>query len=272
MPTHQIATVKKVEKENDIVKTFTFDISLPKASPGQFVMAWLPGQEEEKPFSLAGNSPLKLSVGARGPFSKAFCNLKAGNKVWIRGPYGRGFEFPKKAKRMLLVGGGYGFAPLRYLVKEAAKKKISCVAVCGARSKSLLMKPAVLNAERSRAGRRSERICKTIFTTDDGSQGMKGNVLVAMQQLLAKEKFGLVCTCGPEKMMGAVARLAKKHGTPCQLLTERYMKCGIGICGHCCMGEKLVCWDGPMFYFSELEGNAEFEKAWRDKSGRAVPL
>src|SRR3989344_8589584 len=157
MPIHQITTVKKVETENDIVKTFTFDVSFPSAAPGQFVMAWLPGFEEEKPFSLAGNSPLKLSVGARGAFSKSFCGLKVGSKVWIRGPYGRGFGL--KGQKILLVGGGYGFAPLRYLANEARKKKISAIAICGARMKSLLMKPAA---------------CKTIFTTDDGSSGIKG--------------------------------------------------------------------------------------------------
>lgn len=255
MSIHQIATVKKVETENGIVKTFTFDISFPSATPGQFVMVWLPGFEDEKPFSLAGNKPLVISVGARGPFSKAFCNLKAGSKVWIRGPYGRGFEL--KGKKILLVGGGYGFAPLRYLAAQAKKRGITATAICGARSKSLLMKPAA---------------CKTIFTTDDGSEGLKGNVLVAMQQLLQKQKFDLACTCGPEKMMGAVARLAAKHGAPCQLLTERYMKCGIGICGHCCMGDKIVCFDGPMFYFDELKGNTEFEKIWRGKTGKAVRL
>ncbi|MCX6772772.1 MAG: dihydroorotate dehydrogenase electron transfer subunit [Candidatus Micrarchaeota archaeon] len=253
----KIATIKSVEKENDIVTTFTLDVKLPAAKPGQFIMAWLPGFEDEKPFSLAGAVPLVISVGARGKFSRALCNLKAGQKIWYRGPYGRGFELPKKGKRILLVGGGYGFAPLRYIAAVAKKKGISATAICGARSKGLLMKPAT---------------CKTIFTTDDGSAGMKGNVLVAAEELLKKEKFDMVYTCGPEKMMGAVARLAEKHKTVCQILTERYMKCGIGVCGHCCMGDKIVCWDGPMFYWGELKDNTEFEKVWRDRTGRAVKL
>lgn len=255
MAIHQIATVKEVERENSIVKTLTFDISMPDAAPGQFVMAWIPGADEEKPFSLAGSRPLKLSVGARGPFSREFCSLKVGSKAWIRGPYGRGFEL--KGKNILLVGGGYGFAPLRYLALEAKRRKISATAVCGARMKPLLMKRAA---------------CKTIFTTDDGSAGIKGNVLAGMEMVFKSERFDFVYTCGPERMMGAVARLAKKHGAECQLLTERYMKCGIGICGHCCMGEKIVCFDGPMFYFEELEDNPEFERVWRDKAGRQVRI
>jgi dihydroorotate dehydrogenase electron transfer subunit len=109
--------------------------------------------------------------------------------------------------------------------------------------------------------------CKTIFTTDDGSFGEKGNVLVAMKSILAKEKFGTVYTCGPERMMAAVAYEAQAHKSDCQLLLERYMKCGIGICGHCCCGDKLVCIDGPMFGLEILE-NPEFCKVWRNRTGK----
>ncbi len=252
MALHTVATITNVEKENEIVSTFTFDAKLPGASapaPGQFVMLWLPGFDE-KPYSIAGVSPLTISVGARGPFSNKLCSMKKGGRIWVRGPYGRGFEL--KGKRILLVGGGYGFAPLRYLASLAAKKKIKATAICGARNKGLLMKPAD---------------CETIFTTDDGSAGTKGNVLVAMESAMAMEKFDTVYTCGPEKMMGAVMRLAKKKGADCQLLLERYMKCGIGVCGHCACGGRLACFDGPMFGYEMLD-NPEFEKVWRDKAGR----
>jgi len=245
--------VAKAEKENDIVTTLTFDIALKNAQPGQFVMLWLPG-EDEKPYSLAGTSPLRISVGARGPFSNKLCSLKKGGKVWLRGPYGRGFEL--KGKKVLLVGGGYGFGPLRFLAEAAKKRKVAATAICGARNKGLLMEPAV---------------CNTIFTTDDGSAGTKGNVLVAMKELLAKEKFDAVYTCGPERMMSAVAYAAREARADCQLLLERYMKCGIGICGHCCMGEKLVCIDGPMFGLEVLE-NPEFCKVWRTKTGKKVQI
>jgi len=249
-----MAKILLSEKENEIVTTLTLDSNV-KAAPGQFVMLWLPGFDE-KPYSVAGVSPLTISVGARGPFSNKLCSMKKGERAWFRGPYGRGFEL--KGKNILLVGGGYGFAPLRYLAQMAKKKKIRATAICGARNKVLLMKPAE---------------CETIFTTDDGSAGAKGNVLAAMESLVAgkKEKFDVVYTCGPEKMMGAVARLAKKSGADCQLLLERYMKCGIGICGHCACGGKLVCFDGPMFGYEMLD-NPEFEKVWRDKAGRKVKM
>ncbi|MEM4634026.1 MAG: dihydroorotate dehydrogenase electron transfer subunit [Candidatus Anstonellaceae archaeon] len=244
--------VVSVSKENSQVVTLRLDLKMPQAYPGQFLMVWLPGFDE-KPYSLADSNPVTISVGAVGPFSRKLASLKKGDKVWLRGPYGRGFEL--KGKKILLVGGGYGFAPLRFLAKVANAKKVEAVAICGARTKNLLMKPAA---------------CKTIFTTQDGSKGIKGNVLDGMR-LLEKQKFDVVYTCGPEKMMEAVAREAKKNGADCQLLLERYMKCGIGVCGHCACGDKLVCFDGPRFGYEILE-NPEFGKIWRDKAGRKVKL
>ncbi|MEM4554717.1 MAG: dihydroorotate dehydrogenase electron transfer subunit [Candidatus Anstonellaceae archaeon] len=251
----QRAKIVKVEKENPSVVTLTLSTSFPHAAPGQFLMVWLPSAGDEKPYSLSGATPAQITVGMCGPFSRALGSLKKGDYIWVRGPYGRGFEL--EGKRILLVGGGYGFAPLRFLANEAKKRKIQTVAVCGARSKDLLLKPAS---------------CKTIFTTDDGSAGIKGNVLEGMKKAFAQSSFDVVYTCGPEKMMQAVAEESEKQGVPAQLLLERYMKCGIGICGHCCCGDKLVCWDGPMFWFSELKSNLDFGKFWRDKSGKKVPL
>ncbi len=249
---HQVARITKAEKENEIVTTLFLDLKI-KANPGQFVMLWLPGFDE-KPYSIAGTSPLEIAVGARGPFSKKLCSLQKGDNIWVRGPYGNGFGL--NGKNILLVGGGYGFAPLRFLAKSAKSRKIPATAICGARKKGLLMKPAP---------------CKTVFSTDDGSMGTKGNVIAAMQELFKKQKFDFIYTCGPEKMMGAVARMAKKQKTGCQLLLERHFKCGIGICGHCSMGDRIVCHDGPVFGLEVLD-NPEFEKFWRDKTGKQVKL
>ncbi|MCX6769679.1 MAG: dihydroorotate dehydrogenase electron transfer subunit [Candidatus Micrarchaeota archaeon] len=253
MPIHQVAKITKAEKENELVTTFTFDIGLEGALPGQFLMVWLPGNDE-KPYGIAGISPLKISVAARGPFSKKFASLKVGRRVWLRGPYGKGFKL--SGKHILLVGGGYGFAPLRFLADEAMKRGIFATAICGARSKGLLMADAK---------------CETILATDDGSAGIKGNVIDAMKSISGQGKFDTIYTCGPERMMAAVAYEAKKAKADCQLLLERYMKCGIGICGHCCMGEKLVCSDGPVFGFEILE-NPEFCKTFLNKAGKREPL
>ena len=250
---HISAKIVKKEKETDAVTSFTLDAEMPNASPGQFVMLWLPGFDE-KPYSVAGVSPLEICVAATGPFGKMLCGKKIGDTVMARGPYGKGFE--ARGKNALLVGSGYGFAPLRFLALLLKKKGIAATAICGAAGRGLLMKEAE---------------CRTIFATEDGSFGVEGSALDAMKKLFEKEKFDVVYTCGPEGMMGGVARLAKKHGATCQLLLERHIKCGMGICGHCCVGEKLVCCDGPVFGLEMLE-NPDFGKSTRGKTGKVEGL
>src|SRR5688572_10862557 len=85
-------TLSEIKVENAVTKTFSLDGQL-TAIPGQFVMAWLPGHED-KPFSLAGTNPVKLVVAAVGPFSQALHALKVGDRLWLRGPLGRGYRLP----------------------------------------------------------------------------------------------------------------------------------------------------------------------------------
>ena len=127
--------------------------------------------------------------------------------------------------------------------------------ICGARSKELLMK---------------EGPGKNHQTTDDGSAGTKGNVLVVLGSLLRSNRFDCVYSCGPEKMMKAVAEMAKKYGTRSQLSVERYMKCGFGVCGHCAMGGWLACYDGPSIDGEEALANPAFGVYHTDKAGRKI--
>ena len=128
---HTVFRIKEITSENYRTKTFVLDAPLPDARPGQFVMAWLP-EVGEKPFSIAGADPLKLTVVAVGPFSEALHALQPGDRVWIRGPLGNGYQL--SGSRHLLVGGGYGAAPLLYLA-ETALARGDAVRVClGARS------------------------------------------------------------------------------------------------------------------------------------------
>ncbi|MFH1306864.1 MAG: dihydroorotate dehydrogenase electron transfer subunit [Candidatus Micrarchaeota archaeon] len=242
----------KIEKENSNTSLLTFDISLKNASPGQFVMVWLPGVDE-KPMSIAANKPnLQLSIAKLGAVSTKLAESKANDILYIRGPYGK--PFAPLGKRWILVGGGCGFAPLRYLAYYAKENKIYTESIIGARTADLCMLPAP---------------GKNHITTDDGSKGVKGNVLVALEPLLKKENnWDCVYCCGPEKMMLAVAQMVKKYKIPSQLSVERYMKCGFGICGHCAMGGWLACKDGPTITGEEALANSEFGKCYCDKAGR----
>ncbi|PIT84599.1 dihydroorotate dehydrogenase electron transfer subunit [Candidatus Micrarchaeota archaeon CG10_big_fil_rev_8_21_14_0_10_45_29] len=250
---HIIAKVQKAEKETEQVSLLTLDISI-NAQPGQFVMAWLPGTEE-KPMSVANASPLQLAIADAGEASKKMASLKKGDILMVRGPYGKAFS--PKGKKWLMVGGGYGFAPLRFLAKEGIKKGAQIQSIIGARSKKYLMKEAP---------------GKNHFTTDDGSAGEKGNVMAVLEPLLKKEKFDCIYCCGPEKMMLAVALLAKKNKISCQLSVERYMKCGFGVCGHCAMGGWLSCIDGPTIDGEEALKNPQFGKLACDRAGKHVKI
>ncbi len=241
--------ISKIVEENELVRTFVFDRRI-IAEPGQFVMAWLPGKDE-KPISIANDYPFALSIAAVGPWSRAAHRLKPGKHMWVRGPYGNSYKL--KGKKIILVGGGYGIAPLRFLYARARESKVDTTIIMGARNKKLLM---------------SLPKGKNIITTDDGSAGRKGVVTDALEDLLKKEKYSCVYTCGPERMMKAVVDLCDRYKTPYQVSIERYMKCGFGICGQCAIDGKLACLDGTIF--DDVSKFKEFGREARDASGRKI--
>ncbi len=228
------STITKIKVETPKVKTFVLSIDI-KAKPGQYVMVWLPGINE-KPFSIVSCLPLTLSIAAVGPFTNKIHQLKVGDKLTFRGPYGKFFKI--KGKRILLVGGGYGTAPLYFLAQEASKlKRKKVTVIIGARTKSELAFVSKFKKMR----------CKVLTTTDDGSSGFKGFTPQLVEELIKKEKFDSAYTCGPEIMMKKIAETCKRKKIFCQISMERIFKCGIGLCGECSCRGKLVCRDGPVF-------------------------
>jgi len=100
--------------------------------------------------------------------------------------------------------------------------------------------------------------CQLIVATEDGSEGYHGTVVGAVQDGLAARWPDAVYACGPEPMLRAVAKRADSLGLPCWVSMERAMKCGIGVCGTCHFGDRLVCRDGPVFEGREvIEGRHE---------------
>jgi dihydroorotate dehydrogenase electron transfer subunit len=238
---HRPYHVAGIRRENYRTRTLLFRESLP-AGPGQFVMAWLPGLDE-KPFSVAAAHPLALTVAAVGPFSRALTELSPGDRLWVRGPLGRGFEIV--TGDLLLVGGGYGAAPLLYLARKALRDGTErAVRACiGARTAGELL----LTEAFERAG------ADVRVTTEDGSRGTRGLVTAAVEAAIAEARPAAVTACGPEGMLTAVDRLCAAHGLPRQLSWEAHMRCGIGLCGSCELppGKSrgagwLVCLDGPV--------------------------
>lgn len=227
-------TVKKIIKENFRTKTFVTDTKI-KAKPGQFIMVWLPGKAE-KPFSLTDNNPLSFTVMSVGNFTRTLNNqIREGDRVWYRGPFGKGIFKTLKGKKVL-VAGGCGCVPLYFFAKTIKKKK-SCQIIVGAKTKKELL----FNKRFKQLG------FKVTITTDDGSAGLKGFTLDVLEKILNKEKISCVYGCGPEIMLKKIALKCKEFKVNFQLSLEALMKCGFGVCGSCSRGGKLVCQDGPVF-------------------------
>ena len=230
----QPVTVTKIIKENSHTRTFITDINLP-AMPGQFVMIWLPRQAE-KPFSLTTTHPFSFTVMTVGPFTKILNTaLQSGDRIWYRGPFGRGTYTPVPGKT-ILVSGGCGCVPL-YCLAQTLKSKTSTRVIIGAKTKTELL---FVNRFR-RLG------LKTVITTDDGTAGLKGFTTNALEAILKTEKIACVYGCGPDPMLKTIADLCRAHHVRYQLSLEALMKCGFGICGSCSRKGKLVCLDVPVF-------------------------
>ncbi|MFA6048608.1 MAG: dihydroorotate dehydrogenase electron transfer subunit [Candidatus Micrarchaeia archaeon] len=249
-------TVRRVVKDNYRVSSFEFAEKIGNARPGQFLMAWLPGVGE-KPFGICDDAPFTIAVASVGEFSSAFHNLKKGDKAWFRGPLGNGFILPLKARKILLVAGGYGVSPLHFLAKRARKQGAKVSVVIGGRSK----KDIIFRKKFEKLG------CRVFESTDDGTCGFKGFSTDCARGLLTGEKFDAVYSVGPERMMQKMAEIcnAKKIFFQCSL--DRYMKCGIGVCGSCAINQKLVCLDGPVFDGKTLASLGELGKCARNACG-----
>ena len=232
----QVARIVSLVDEGPQVRSLVLDLNL-NAEPGQFVMAWLPGLDE-KPFSLTSAEPVTLIVARVGPFSTAIHALQSGDRLWIRGPLGSPFELPAAAPggALLLVGGGYGLAPLRFLAERAMAAGWRVSMVIGARTADDVVLVDCFQALGARV----------VITTDDGSLGQRGVATDAARGLLEEQDCRALYACGPEPMLDAVESLARERGIPAQLSYERYMRCGFGVCGSCSRGGWLVCKDGPV--------------------------
>jgi dihydroorotate dehydrogenase electron transfer subunit len=231
------ATITAVTQDNYRTKTFTLDLALP-ATPGQFVMLWLP-RFDEKPFSLVNANPVTLMITAVGPFTRLLHEKQPGDKIWLRGPFGQGYTVPTTQRCLALVGGGYGVAPLYWLARTQLEQATTIHVLIGARTAADL-----LYTERFQALPQTN--LSVHQTTEDGSAGQQGRVTDVLQPLLAAGKIDGIYACGPHGMLAALDRLGQQHKVPGQLSWEAYMRCGIGICGSCEHEGKVLCLDGPV--------------------------
>lgn len=259
MPGIRMFTVAEQVDETPSTKTIMFKQRL-IATSGQFVMVWVPGVDEfPMSVSYSGDRP-GITYQIIGDGTKALAIKKAGDRIGIRGPYGKGFAI--HGRRLLVVGGGLGMAPLGLFVDEATAHNAKVVIVLGARSGNELL----FEDRCARAGARIH------VSTDDGSKGFKGFATELASDVIGSGEYDCVYTCGPEKMIAGLLRLADGKGIPMQASLERFMKCGIGICDSCALDGKHVCRDGPVFNERELRSFSDLGKTKLDTCGRKVAV
>ena len=261
-PNHpHICTIERVVDETPTVRTLYFrDEVLANVKPGQFAMVWIPGVNE-LPMSVMiseKKDDAGFTVRKRGESSTALYNLQVGDKIGVRGPYGNSFDI--KDGKILLIGGGTGLVPLMRLIKFA-KTTNKVTLLMGSQTKEEVF------FEETAKKLCTNREFQIIPVTEDGIYGEKGYVTDVLEKLLEENTYDAIYTCGPELMMYKIVKLAKSKNVFVQASLERMMKCGVGICGSCCVGEDLVCKDGTIFDGEYLLKNNEFGNYHRTKSG-----
>ncbi len=249
-------TERVLETPSTVTLRFPFS---PPAVPGQFVMLWIPG-DDEIPMSLSftDGETKGVTVKAMGTTSAAIQSIGPGTPVGVRGPYGNRFDL--SPRRILIVGGGSGAAVLAPAADAAIARGSRVTVALGATEAAELL-----------FRRRFEGMgARVEVATDDGSEGTHGFVTVVAERLLATDSFDAVWTCGPEVMMRKVAVAARASRTPTFCAVERHMKCALGMCDACALGPLHVCVDGPVFPAEQLLAIPEFARWHRDASGRRV--
>jgi dihydroorotate dehydrogenase electron transfer subunit len=232
-----------------------------QAQPGQFVALAVGGEDGSmllrRAFSIyqvaqrgvyGGTVEFVFSVAGKG--TAWLAGRRPHDVVDIVGPLGRPFPLPKDPARCVLVGGGYGAAPLFSLSDALRKRGCRVDVVLGASTSDRLF--GALDAKRMAAS--------VAFTTDDGSYGEQGLVSDVLPEVIERTHAEVVYACGPMAMLEAVTRVASEAyggaGIPARVAVEESMACGVGVCMTCVLpviGDDGVtrmtrsCIDGPVF-------------------------
>jgi dihydroorotate dehydrogenase electron transfer subunit len=227
------------------------------ARPGQFVALAVGGPTSanllRRCFSLHRVSPsgayggtLDVVIAAKGPGTQWLAGLRAHDKVDVVAPLGRPFPIPTEPVACVLVGGGYGSAPLFWLADVLRERGCHVEMVLGAASEDRLF--GVVEARRSADG--------VTVTTDDGSAGRRGWVSDVLPEVITRTSAAVVYGCGPMGMLRSITEVATAHGAVAQVAVEESMACGVGVCMTCVMpvrgkdgSTRMVrsCVEGPVF-------------------------
>ena len=260
-----VCVVTDIRRDTPDVKTFRvvgLDGKKPFLHlPGQCAMVSIPGVGESM-FSITSSPTneeyMEFSIKKCGCVTEVIHALEVGSQITVRGPYGRNFpvEGDFLGKDMLFIAGGIGLAPLRSVinyVRHYREKYGKVVIVYGARSKDDLV-----DIEEIKSEWMNEKDFEVYLTIDREQEGWDGHVgfVPAYVKELGLDKNMTAILCGPPIMIKfTLAGLLELGFEKSRVYTtlELRMKCGIGKCGRCNVGDKFVCKDGPVFRMDELD-------------------
>jgi dihydroorotate dehydrogenase electron transfer subunit len=238
--------------------------------PGQFVAVAVSGDDGamllRRAFSIHNvadrgvyGGTVEFVFAVHGKGTAWLARRRPHDPIDVVGPLGRPFKLPAQPARCVLVGGGYGAAPL-FMLAEALRKR-------GCRVDFVL---GAANADRLFGALDAKRMAASVaFTTDDGSYGEHGRVSDVLPEVIERTRAEVVYACGPMAMLDAVQRVAGESydgaGIPAQVAVEESMACGVGVCMTCVLpvvGDDGVtrmarsCVDGPVFAGDRIRWDA----------------
>lgn len=258
MPERCTIAVDSALTETADVRTLRFAYPL-SADPGQFVMI-SDLQSDEKPFSLSECDSSGFSVTLRrvGPFSERLFAAQRGDRLSIRGAYGSSFFI--RYGRALVVGGGCATPPLFFLCRRLIEQGVDVTVVNGARTEADLLF----------GDRFGSLPLRYLTAVEQGAQPATAVDLAA--GLLDRESFDTLYAGGPELMLRALMQVT--GNTDYQFLIERYMKCGLGVCGSCTLDPLglRACVEGPVLGRNQLMRLTEFGRYRRNADGARIPV
>ncbi|MCR4610567.1 MAG: dihydroorotate dehydrogenase electron transfer subunit [Lachnospiraceae bacterium] len=237
--------------------TIETDIAM-SAKPGQFVSMYCHDETKilPRPISICqiDSKAMTIRVVYRiaGKGTEEFATYRDGDKIELMGPLGNGFPIDEidPLSKVVLMGGGIGIPPMVGCAEALRERGITTSAVMGYRDKETFLQDEF------------RKVCDLYVATEDGSVGIKGNVI----ELLNRTEIpcNVIFACGPTPMLSAIKSFAVARGITCYVSMEERMACGIGACLGCVcktkevdehsqVKNKRVCKDGPVFLAGEID-------------------
>lgn len=257
-----------VETEDNLIHSFTFqflnkeDEKAFVYKPGQFAEICVFGKGEA-PFGIASSPTepgiLKFSVARVGVVTTAMHEMPEGSIMGVRGPLGNSYPMEEfKGKNLVIIGGGFAFTTLRSTIAYILDPKNrgdygNLTVIYGARNPGLLL----YKDELAEWEKRSDiNLVATVDRGDENWKGKVGFVPAMTKETAPSAENTYAVVCGPPIMIKFTLPVLEELGFPPERIImslENRMKCGIGICGRCNVGNKFVCKDGPVFTLAQLK-------------------